>query len=148
MSRYYVQHNQMICDGDPVTFWQSPNVGGSFDPVGICIHYTASRLDAGSAANWMRDPDAKVSAHFTVEMDAEPLQLVHLNQRAWHAGISRFQGQGNCNDRFFGIEVVNPGKLEKVGTNTYQSWFGEEYNATEYKIRYSDTEEFGAVEVG
>jgi AmpD protein len=32
-------------------------------------------------------------------------QLVSCDDRAWHAGVSRFNGQDNCNDFSIGIEL-------------------------------------------
>ncbi len=33
------------------------------------------------------------------------MQFVPLDQRAWHAGVSKFEGQENCNDFSIGIEL-------------------------------------------
>lgn len=47
----------------------------------------------------------KVSAHFFIERDGEIKQFVSCNDRAWHAGISCFQGRDNCNDFSIGVEL-------------------------------------------
>jgi AmpD protein len=46
-----------------------------------------------------------VSAHFLVRRDGRVLQFVSCNERAWHAGVSRFGGREQCNDFSVGIEV-------------------------------------------
>ena len=46
-----------------------------------------------------------VSAHFLVRRDGELLQFVGGDERAWHAGPSRWQGRANCNDFAIGIEL-------------------------------------------
>ena len=46
-----------------------------------------------------------MSAHFLIRRDAELIQFVSLQQRAWHAGISCFQGRERCNDFSIGIEL-------------------------------------------
>ena len=46
-----------------------------------------------------------VSAHFLVRRDGQVLQFVSCDQRAWHAGSSRWQGRDNCNDWSIGIEL-------------------------------------------
>lgn len=47
----------------------------------------------------------RVSAHVLIRRDGEALQFVDLRERAWHAGVSRFQGRENCNDFSIGIEL-------------------------------------------
>ena len=61
------------------------------------------------------DPDAhpyfaeicelRVSSHFLIRRDGELVQYVPLDQRAWHAGESRFAGRDCCNDFSIGIEL-------------------------------------------
>lgn len=46
-----------------------------------------------------------VSAHFLIERDGGVTQFVSCNQRAWHAGLSRFGERENCNDFSIGIEL-------------------------------------------
>jgi AmpD protein len=47
----------------------------------------------------------RVSAHLLIRRDGELVQFVNLNARAWHAGVSAFQGRANCNDFSIGIEL-------------------------------------------
>jgi AmpD protein len=47
----------------------------------------------------------KVSAHILIRRTGEISQYVGFNQRAWHAGVSNYQGQENCNDFSIGIEL-------------------------------------------
>lgn len=46
-----------------------------------------------------------VSAHLFVERDGAVTQFVSLLDRAWHAGVSRFDGREGCNDFSIGIEL-------------------------------------------
>ncbi|AUF94979.1 1,6-anhydro-N-acetylmuramyl-L-alanine amidase AmpD [Pseudomonas sp. 02C 26] len=46
-----------------------------------------------------------VSAHLFVERDGGVTQFVSLLDRAWHAGVSRFDGREGCNDFSIGIEL-------------------------------------------
>jgi AmpD protein len=48
---------------------------------------------------------AEVSAHFVVRRTGELLQFVSVEARAWHAGLSSWQGRDNCNDYSVGIEL-------------------------------------------
>ncbi len=47
----------------------------------------------------------KVSAHCLIRRDGELVQYVPLNKKAWHAGVSSFQGCERCNDFSIGIEL-------------------------------------------
>ena len=47
----------------------------------------------------------RVSAHFFVRRSGRVLQFVSCDQRAWHAGVSNWQGRDNCNDWSIGIEL-------------------------------------------
>lgn len=47
----------------------------------------------------------KVSAHLLILRDGSIVQFVPFSQRAWHAGVSQFQGRTGCNDFSIGIEL-------------------------------------------
>jgi AmpD protein len=47
----------------------------------------------------------EVSAHLLIKRDGQIIQYVAFNQRAWHAGLSTYQGRQNCNDFSIGIEL-------------------------------------------
>lgn len=47
----------------------------------------------------------EVSSHFYVRRDGVLWQFVSVDDRAWHAGKSRFRGRENCNDYSVGIEL-------------------------------------------
>ncbi|NQZ05883.1 MAG: 1,6-anhydro-N-acetylmuramyl-L-alanine amidase AmpD [Algicola sp.] len=47
----------------------------------------------------------RVSAHCLVRRDGLIIQYVSFDDRAWHAGVSSFEGRENCNDFSIGIEV-------------------------------------------
>ncbi len=64
---------------------------------------------AAEALARLRDPAAKVSAHYLIDEDGAVVALVPEALRAWHAGVSAWQGQSRLNDRSIGIELVNPG---------------------------------------
>lgn len=46
-----------------------------------------------------------VSAHFLIRRDGELIQFVSTENRAWHAGVSSFEGREGCNDFSIGIEL-------------------------------------------
>jgi AmpD protein len=47
----------------------------------------------------------RVSSHLLIRRDGEIVQYVPFHKRAWHAGISDFQGREQCNDFSIGIEL-------------------------------------------
>lgn len=47
----------------------------------------------------------RVSAHFLIRRDGELIQFVSCLHRAWHAGVSSWQGRERCNDFSVGIEL-------------------------------------------
>lgn len=47
----------------------------------------------------------QVSAHFFIRRDGALWQFVSCDDRAWHAGASRYRGRANCNDDSVGIEL-------------------------------------------
>jgi len=47
----------------------------------------------------------KVSSHFLIRRTGELVQYVSCNDRAWHAGVSTYEGRSNCNDFSIGIEL-------------------------------------------
>ena len=55
--------------------------------------------------------DLQVSAHFLIERDGAITQFVSCLDRAWHAGVSCFEGRENCNDFSLGIELEGTDEL-------------------------------------
>jgi len=74
----------------------------------IVLHYTGMPTGEG-ALERLRDPAAKVSAHYVVEEDGRIFRLVPEERRAWHAGLSFWKGVRDINSASVGIEIVNPG---------------------------------------
>lgn len=67
-------------------------------------------MESGEAAlTRLCDPDAKVSAHYMIEDNGQVFQLVDEDKRAWHAGVSEWQGESNINSASIGVEIVNGG---------------------------------------
>lgn len=47
----------------------------------------------------------RVSSHFFIRRTGEIVQFVSTEKRAWHAGVSTFEGVSRCNDFTVGIEI-------------------------------------------
>lgn len=91
---------------------------------GIVEHYTAS-LKAERAADYLKLPKARASAHFIVGDEDEHIliQSVSLRHRAWHAGDGRLLGR-NPNDFTIGIEHSNAGFLTLLNNGVFKTWYG------------------------
>ena len=74
----------------------------------LILHYTGMPT-ADEALARMRDPAAKVSAHYMIDEAGAVSRLVDEAARAWHAGVAYWRGETDINGRSIGIELVNPG---------------------------------------
>jgi N-acetylmuramoyl-L-alanine amidase len=74
----------------------------------LVLHYTGMKT-AKEALARLCDPQARVSAHYTIDRDGRVYRHVPEERRAWHAGVSYWAGERNVNARSIGIEIVNPG---------------------------------------
>src|SRR5260370_19867878 len=74
----------------------------------LVLHYTGMP-SAAAALDRLCDPAGRVSAHYLVEEDGTLWHLVPEARRAFHAGMSCWQGEHDLNAVSIGIEIVNPG---------------------------------------
>ena len=54
----------------------------------------------------------RVSSHLVVQRDGAVTQYVKFTDRAWHAGMSIYQGREACNDFSVGVELEGTDTLE------------------------------------
>ncbi|MCM8594168.1 1,6-anhydro-N-acetylmuramyl-L-alanine amidase AmpD [Accumulibacter sp.] len=107
-----------------VTRVESPNHDGRPDgvPISLIVIHSISlppgqfggkavldlftnRLDPEAHPYFVGICNLRVSAHFLIARDGSLIQLVSCLERAWHAGVSSWNGQARCNDFSLGIEV-------------------------------------------
>jgi N-acetyl-anhydromuramoyl-L-alanine amidase len=74
--------------------------GGSFIEQLFC-----NTLDPGVHPYFAEIADLRVSAHALIDRGGHATQFVPFDQRAWHAGVSCWQGRERCNDFSIGIEL-------------------------------------------
>jgi len=89
----------------------SPNHDARPEPARIdmlVLHYTGMKT-AAAALERLCDSDARVSAHYFIEENGRIWRLVPENRRAFHAGVSCWEGESDLNAVSLGIEIVNPG---------------------------------------
>ena len=92
-----------------VTEAPSPNFDARTRPPDmVLLHYTGMQSGPAALAR-LRDPEAKVSAHWLIEEDGGVFSLVPEERRAWHAGVSFWKGERDLNAASIGVELVNPG---------------------------------------
>jgi N-acetylmuramoyl-L-alanine amidase len=119
------------CNSLPIN--KQISVGQNARIQSLVLHFTALNYERSMYA--LKDGGG-VSAHYLIpelqdssypNSNLEVIQLVDENQRAWHAGMSYWDGRRNLNDTSIGIEIVNvPNCLHKpVVTGTH----GGEYAA-------------------
>jgi AmpD protein len=69
------------------------------------VELFTNRLDASAHPYFATIADLRVSAHLLIRRDGEAIQFVRCGDRAWHAGVSRWNGRERCNDFSIGIEL-------------------------------------------
>ena len=67
--------------------------------------FFCNRLDCNAHPYFDQLRGLEVSAHFFLRRDGALVQFVSCDDRAWHAGRSRWRGRDNCNDDSIGIEL-------------------------------------------
>ena len=86
---------------------------GGVQPTFLILHYTETvgMKDAEDyfLARKEHPEKKKVSAHYMVDEDGSVYQYVDEEKRAWHAGLSYWDGLDDINTHSIGIEIVNPG---------------------------------------
>ncbi len=63
------------------------------------------QLDCQANDSFHKLEGLRVSANFFIRRDGELIQYVSCDDRAWHAGLSEFDGKSDCNDFSIGIEL-------------------------------------------
>jgi len=69
------------------------------------IELFTNRIDPAAHPYYQALQGLKVSAHFFIRRDGTLIQFVPCSQRAWHAGVSNWQGRERCNDFSIGVEL-------------------------------------------
>ena len=91
----------------PITLLVIHNISlppNEFGGPGVRQLFTNS-LDCTAHPYYAQLEGLKVSSHFLVRRDGSVIQFVPCRRRAWHAGMSEWQGRSRCNDFSIGIEL-------------------------------------------
>ncbi|MBP9712826.1 MAG: 1,6-anhydro-N-acetylmuramyl-L-alanine amidase AmpD [Sterolibacterium sp.] len=77
---------------------------GEFGGEGVTQLFT-NQLSASEHPYYAEIHALRVSAHFLIRRDGALIQYVPCQKRAWHAGVSNWNGRERCNDFSIGIEL-------------------------------------------
>ena len=83
---------------------------------GDVIRLFTNRLDFDSHPTYESLKGVKVSTHFFIRRDGTLIQFVPCGKRAWHAGVSNWQGRERCNNFSIGIELEGNGTVPFTDT--------------------------------
>lgn len=76
----------------------------------IVLHHTnMASFDEALETLRTANEQGPVSAHYLIAADGRVMQLVDEGARAWHAGVSQWNGLGDLNSSSIGIELDNDG---------------------------------------
>jgi N-acetylmuramoyl-L-alanine amidase len=94
------------------TWVASPNFGPrkpSGIPVDVVVlHSTCMSTDeTAQTVQRFQSSESQVSSHYVVGKDGQVVQMVSEADRAWHAGVCKWQGRTDVNSCSIGIEMVH-----------------------------------------
>lgn len=72
---------------------------------GYIEDFFCNELDRSKHPYFETIAGVEVSAHLLIARSGAVTQFVSLDDRAWHAGSSTYEGRDNCNDYSIGIEL-------------------------------------------
>lgn len=78
-------------------------------PYMVIVHADAGKSDAGTVS-WIQAPESQVSYHWLVGRDGTVYQFVGEDRKAWHAGVSEWEGRKDLNPVSFGVAFANDGE--------------------------------------
>ena len=84
------------------------------------VDFFQNKLDVSADEYFEEIKNLKVSSHLLIDRRGRVTQFVPFNKNAWHAGISHYQGQENCNDFSIGVEMEGTDSIDYT-TKQYES---------------------------
>ncbi|HEY9774730.1 MAG TPA: N-acetylmuramoyl-L-alanine amidase [Planktothrix sp.] len=118
----------------------SPNFGDrkTPGPSMIVLHYTAMETTQ-AALDRLCDPKSEVSSHYLVGEDGTIYRLVQEDKRAWHAGVSYWQGGTDINSLSIGIEIANQGdrpytEAQNAAVQDLCAWILSRYDISPVRV--------------
>jgi N-acetylmuramoyl-L-alanine amidase len=139
-----IENHWLVKENDIEKFIKKPS-GNAGDPIiakYVIIHYTAGDT-LSPALNWFlntkrekNDDSANpkaLAAHIIIDTDGTILQLIPFNRKANHSGSSVWDGVDGFNSKSIGIEIVNPGFVEKMPNGIFRRLESNKEGVKKYK---------------
>ena len=88
----------------------------------LIIHHTGTGSTEEALKRYIDPvhPDGRISPHYLIAEDGHIYYLIDEDKRAWHAGISCWDGVGDLNTHSIGIELAHPGWKAHYGFSQTQ----------------------------
>lgn len=99
--------NAEFLDSLAIEFVGTPNFNLR-KPEYVIIHHTA-QTSCEETIKKITDPASMVSAHYLICKDGTVTHMLNDYLRAWHAGVSEWEGDHDVNSSSIGIELDNNG---------------------------------------
>ena len=104
----------------------------------IIFHYTGMKNEK-DAINRLTDIKSKVSSHYFIKNNGKIITLVPELYISWHAGLSSWQNYKSINKHSIGIEISNPGHVNKYKNFSKKQIYSiiklSKYLIKKYKIK-------------
>jgi len=100
-----------------MVIYQRPSPNQGRRPIGVDISAIVLHADASTATSgtlsWLKNKASQVSYHYLIGRAGHVYECVHPTRRAWHAGVSKFDGVRDCNNYSIGVCFSNNMKNEE-----------------------------------
>ena len=108
-----IEAHQLV--GSCVEYLRCTKCSRLLETIDTVVLHSTDGANAMSSAHYLARNDTSVSAHLVVARSGRVIQLLPFNVRAWHAGMSEYEGRKQLNDFSVGIEIDNAGRLHRRG---------------------------------
>lgn len=106
-----IEAHQLV--GSCVEYLRCTKCSRLLETIDTVVLHSTDGANAMSSAHYLARNDTSVSAHLVVARSGRVIQLLPFNVRAWHAGMSEYEGRKQLNDFSVGIEIDNAGRLHR-----------------------------------
>lgn len=108
-----IEAHQLV--GSCVEYLRCTKCSRLLETIDTVVLHSTDGANAMSSAHYLARNDTSVSAHLVVARSGRVIQLLPFNVRAWHAGVSEYEGRKQLNDFSVGIEIDNAGRASPPG---------------------------------